>query len=164
MVKLTDSMIMDDLQNTGIFEDLPSMIIPLIVFFILMVLFFIFTGNLRQKIASGVIIILIVVIGFLSVGKNISAIRAIKDGDWVVDVDVVDRVMERESEDGDKSYYIDLDNYGKVYLDSYSDAIQHYEGEEVYIILIPDEEDDYKSAGVVYSTDEYYYVGDNEID
>ena len=86
--------------------------------------------------------------------------KAINNGSWEVHTDIVDRVMESTDDDGDKDYYMVLKKYGRVSLDSYTEATQYYQGQKVYIIVVP-KGNNYKDTGVSYPDDVYKYSGNH---
>ena len=120
-----------------------------------------FTRSTRQKIGSSVtsVFFIIMAVALLIQGNSIK--RAINSGSWEVHTDVVDRVMESTDSDGDKDYFMVLENHGRVSLDDYNEASQYYSGQSVYIIVVP-KGGGYKYAGVTYSTDDYVYVGNHK--
>ena len=159
-MQLTDSMIERALQDTVYVTESPWTIIGILGAVVLFLLFIFFkSNNARQKICSGLLAVIFVIMGFVIIGRNSSGKNYIENGEWYVVTDTVDRVMEAEK-NGNLSYFMVLDKYGRVSLDSYSEAMQYYAGATVYVVVIPDG-NGYKSTGVTYNTDDYVYVGNH---
>lgn len=159
MKQLTDSMIEKALNNTVYVTENPWTIIAITGAVILfLILIFFVSRNTRQKIASALLAVMLFIMCCVGVGKNADVETSIKNGEWIVRTDIVDRVMEETHRNGNKDYFMVLEKYGYVSLDSYSEAIQYYSGAKVYVVVVP-KGGDYKSTGVTYPTDTYVYVG-----
>lgn len=160
MNRLTDSMIEDALNDTVYVTESPWTIIAIIGGLVIFLLFIFFrANNARQKIISGLLAFFFIIGGIIMIDRNDSVKNLIDNGEWIVITDTVDRVME-ETKNGRKSYFMVLDNYGRVSLDNYSEAIQYYAGAEVYVVVVING-NEYKSTGVTYPTDTYIYVGNH---
>ena len=160
MTRLTDSMIENALNDTVYMTENPwtvTAIIGAVVLFLLLIFFK--SNNARQKIASGLLVVMFIIMGILTIGQNSAIKNSIQNDEWIVVTDTVDRVMEK-TENGHKSYFMVLEKYGRVSLDSYSEAIQYYAGAKVYVIVVPKGEE-YKSVGVAYPKDTYIYIGNH---
>ena len=161
MNQLTDSMIENALQNTAYMNnDNTLMIIIMSVGAIFLGGIFLISKNTRQKIGAGGSLILLIVLSLTVINQNSSMAKEINNGNWEVHTDVVDRVMESTDDDGDKDYFMVLEKYGRVSLDSYYEATQYYSGAEVYVVVVK-KGGSYKDTGVTYPTDTYYYVGNH---
>ena len=157
-MQLTDYMIERALQDTVYMNESPWTLngIVSILVVVIVALFVKIKGTLYRIgcvfLASALIIGSIVYID----NKN-NVKESITNGEWMVVTDTVDRVME-STKNGNKDYFMVLEKYGRVSLESYSDAMQYYSGATVYVVVVPDGSL-YKSTGITYSTDEYIYVG-----
>ena len=159
MNQLTDAMIERALNNTVYMTESPWIIIAIIGAVVLFLLFIFFkSNNARQKIGSGLLVVMFVVMGIGIIGKNASMKHSIQRGEWIVRTDIVDRVMEETHSNGNKDYFMVLKKYGRVSLDSYFDAMQYYPGAEVYVVVVP-KDGEYERTGIAYPTDTYVYVG-----
>ena len=159
-MQLTDSMIERALQDTVYVTESPWTIIGILGAVVVFLLFIFFASkNTRQKVCSGLLAVMFIIGGIVIISRNSTGKNYIENGEWYVVTDTVDRVMESEK-NGRKSYFMVLDKYGRVSLDSYSEAIQYYAGATVYLVVIPDG-GGYKSTGVAYNTDDYVYVGNH---
>ena len=160
MKYLTDSMIENVLNETVYVTESPWTVIAIIGAVVLFLLFiFLKANNARQKILSGLLVIIFLIMGVGIIARNDSVKNAIDNDEWTVVTDTVDRVMEK-TENGHKSYFMVLEKYGRVSLDNYSDAMQYYSGAKVYVVVVP-KGGEYKSTGVTYPTDTYIYVGNH---
>ena len=159
MKQLTDSMIENALRNTAYMNnDNTLMIIIMVVLTIFLGSIFFLSKSTRQKIGAGSTLVIFLVMGFALISQNNSMAKAINNGSWEVHTDIVDRVMESTDDDGDKDYFMVLKTYGCVSLDNYAETTQYYQGQKVYIVVVP-KGSDYKSTGVSYPTDVYKYFG-----
>ena len=155
-MELTDSMIESELQNTiyaGDFhwEIIVFLGVPLLLF---LVFFFFKSEDTRTKVCCGLLAVVFIIMGSVTIVKNATTSNYIDSGEWIVVTDTVERVME-STKNGNKSYFMVLEKYGNVSL-SYSEARQYHWGEEVYVVVVPDG-NEYRGLGIAYSTDDYIY-------
>ena len=93
MKQLTDSMIEKALNNTVYVTENPWTIIVItgaVVLFLLLIFFI--SKNARQKISSALLAVMIFIMCCVGVGKNADVENSIKNGEWIVRTDIVDRV------------------------------------------------------------------------
>ena len=160
MKQLTDSMIESSLQSTWDSGDNILMLVILFAIVIFLGIIFLFSKSTRQKIGAGGTIILFIILALATINQENAKTKAIKNGTWEVHTDVVDRVMVSTDDDGDKDYFMVLETYGRISLDSYTEASQYYTGQTVYIVVIPNGRS-FEKTGIVYPTDAYIYVGNH---
>lgn len=161
MEELTDKMIENALENTVYMgNENTTIIIIMIVAALIGGTVFFLSKSIRQKIGFGGTALLFVLMGFGIIHNNNSMARPIKDGEWEVETDIVERVMESTDDDGDNNYFMVLEEYGRVSLADRTEANQYYKGQEVYVIVVPTN-NGYESVGVTFPTDTYSYIGEH---
>lgn len=162
MFELTDSMIIKALKNTVWYNDNDMALVLILIGAVCVFtgLIFFFTRNGRQKFGAGMTFLIFLIMGIMYVNNESFMKNSIDNGEWEVRTDIVDRVMQETDSDGDVSYFMVLDEYGRVSLDSYSEACQYYSGAEVYVVIIP-KGNSFERTGVAYPADTYIYVGNH---
>lgn len=160
MIELTDEMIIRDLNNTVFMSNENTFIIALmIISFVVLGLMFFFSNNKRQKYSALLLLILFEIMGGIIIKNNNFMKNAINNDEWVVITDKVESVKEVTDDDGDTSYFMILEDIGRVSLDSYDEASQYSKNDEVYIVVVKKNGKN-ESTGVSYPSN-YRYVGNN---
>ena len=160
-MQLTDDMINKALQASG-FATRSSweVVIILGIFVIVFAVLFLRLKNKTLKILCAVLAVAFVAIGVNNITEDFAYKKAIQNEDWLVVTDRVDRVMESKTNGKTTGYFMVLEKYGRVSFADYSGAIQHYPGERVYAVVIPNG-DEYMRTGIAYSKDKYEYIGNH---
>jgi hypothetical protein len=157
MMQLTDSIIKNALNNSDIMTKIP--LLDILVYGLLtcgLAFLCYFHTEIIKKVICGLLAVLILGLGLNGTIQDYSKQNSINNDEWIVVTDRVERVMYRTN--SVNPYYLDLKEYGRVTLAGYSEAMEHYSGEKVYVIVIPSGEK-YKSTGVIFSMDKYTYTG-----
>ncbi len=160
IVQLSDHMIEQALKDTVYMSESPWILVGVLSFILLaLVVLFIKNKGALYRIGCVLLATTLIILSIKYINKKNNTAEFISNGEWIVVTDVVDRVME-STENGNKDYFMVLEKYGRVSLESYSDAMQYYSGAKVYVVVVPDGSE-YKSTGVTYSTEIYTYVGNH---
>lgn len=162
-MQITDSMIEKALHNTAWMKgsDTKTIIIIMVAVTIFLGCILFISNNAKRKMAAGGTLALLLVLGIAVIYQDTSMAKAINEGKWEVHTDVVERVMESTDDSGDKDYFMVLQRYGRVSLDSYAEATLYYSGQEVYIVVVR-RGNEYENAGILYPTNLYKYVGSHK--
>lgn len=154
-MQLTDAMIENELRNTVYMSGNPVAVIAVVCAAMLFFGFLFFkTKRTNHKISCALLVLLLFVFVCIFTGRQIGTKHAIQNGEWRVCMDTVDRVMEKTENDR-KSYFLVLNGYGRVSLESYEEALQYYAGAKVYVVVLESGD----CTGVIYPEDTYVYVG-----
>ena len=161
-MQLTDSMIEQALQDKGYTTTNPWPIIGVMgALAVIFLLCSFLHKKLIKKIVCGLLAVLMIIMGIIFISRDISKANNIKNGEWIVVTDTVDRVMV-EYDRGKKSYFMVLENMnGNIALDNYDEAMQYAPGNTVYVVLIPSG-NKYTDVNIAYDANKYVYVGNHQ--
>lgn len=159
MKQLTDAIIENALNDSDIVTKNPLIDIFIYGLLVLALSYLCYCHkDIIKKVTCGLLAFVIFSVGLSGTIKDYSKKNSISNDEWIVVTDRVERVMYRTN--SLNPYYLDLKEYGRVTLDGHSEAMEHYSGEKVYVIVVPYGEK-YESTGVVFSKDTYTYTGNH---